>query len=149
KAQEKMRSWHVRPTREDIITGLKMLVEKRGRINQKLLKRYHSAPSVEQVMHEFGTLYDAYKIIGYPPNLDPERSENRNVERKTERLLADVLLEEMRRQGHQAEYAKHTGTLCIDRTLRIQLVARSTWLIHGNLPYWVARWPDCFAIDFL
>jgi hypothetical protein len=21
--------------------------------------------------------------------------------------------------------------------------------MHGHSPYWVARWPDCFAIDFL
>ncbi|MFC0575899.1 recombinase family protein [Paraburkholderia solisilvae] len=149
KAQEKLRNWHARPTREDIIAGLQKVVTKQGRLNQKLLRHYRSAPSVEQVVHEFGSLYDAYKEIGYPPNLDPERSENRNVERKTEHLLADLLLEEMRCRGHHAEYAKHTGTLCIDRTLRVQLVVRSTWLIHGKLPYWVARWPDCFAIDFL
>ncbi|QYD68770.1 recombinase family protein [Paraburkholderia edwinii] len=149
KAPKKMRNWHARPTREDIIEGLQMVVAKQGRLNQKLLHHYRSAPSVEQVMHEFGSLYDAYKEIGYPPNLDPERSENRNVEHKTEHLLADLLLEEIRRRGHHAEYAKHTGTLCIDKTLRVQLVARSTWLIHGKLPYWVARWPDRFAIDFL
>lgn len=149
KAQKKIRNWHARPTREDIIAGLQKVVEKQGRLNQKLLHHYRSAPSVEQVMHEFGSLYDAYKEIGYPANLDPARSENRNVERKTERLLADLLVEDMRRRGHYAEYAKHTGTLCINHTLRVQLVVRSTWLIHGKLPYWVARWPDRFAIDFL
>ena len=28
-------------------------------------------------------------------------------------------------------------------------MVRSPWLINGHLPYWVARWPDSFAIDFL
>lgn len=149
KAQEKIRSWRAPPTRDDIITGLQRVVGKRGRLNQTLLRHYRSAPSVEQVMREFGSLYDAYRVIGYPPNLNPERSENRNVERKMERLMADLTLEEMRSAEHHAEYAKHTSTLCIDRTLRFQLVARSTWLIHGKLPYWVARWPDRFPIDFL
>jgi hypothetical protein len=37
----------------------------------------------------------------------------------------------------------------VDNALRFQLVVRSSWLIHGHSPYWVARWPDCFAIDFL
>jgi hypothetical protein len=37
----------------------------------------------------------------------------------------------------------------VDNTLRLQFVARSSWLIRAHSPYWVVRWPDCVAIDFL
>jgi hypothetical protein len=34
-------------------------------------------------------------------------------------------------------------------SLRFQIVVRSPWLVHGKTPYWSARWPDGFSIDFL
>lgn len=147
--QAKMARVRRRPTRSEIIDGLRKVVGRTGKLNQALLKHYRSAPSVEQVMHEFGSLHEAYKIIGYPPSLNPERSDNRYAERQMERRVADSATEKLRELGHQVLYQKHTGTMCIDGSLRLQLVIRSPWLIHGNLPYWTARWPDCFAIDFL
>jgi DNA invertase Pin-like site-specific DNA recombinase len=147
--QQKMARVGRRPTRSEIIEGLRRVVTRAGRLNQATLRHYRSAPSVEQVMHEFGSLYEAYKIIGYPPNLNPERSENRYVEHLMERRVADGTTNKLRELGHQVRYEKHTGTLCIDGALRLQLVIRSPWLVQGHLPYWIARWPDCFAIDFL
>jgi hypothetical protein len=100
-------------------------------------------------MHEFGSLYNAYEAIGYPPNLGPARSDNRKVERRMEKQVADITGEVLRSRGHKVRYEKHTDTLCLDGCLRLRLVVRSPWLICGNVPYWVARWPDCFPIDFL
>ncbi|MFM0115160.1 recombinase family protein [Paraburkholderia nemoris] len=137
------------PSREEIVHGLRKVIEKTGKLNQATLRHYRSAPSVERIMREFGSLYGAYEEIGYSPGLDPERSRNRCVERRMERSLADVTMEVMRGLGHDVKYEKHTNVMCVDNALRLQLVVRSSWLIRGNFPYWVVRWPDCFAIDFL
>ncbi|WP_260854380.1 recombinase family protein [Paraburkholderia sp. BCC1884] len=138
-----------RPTRDEIIDGMRKVISRTGKINQRLLKHYRSAPSAEQVAHEFGSLNAAYKVVGYAPNLDPERSENRVVERDMERRVAESATAMLRELGHDVCYEKHTTMLCVDDALRIQLVVRRPWLIQGHLPYWTARWPDCFAIDFL
>ncbi len=100
-------------------------------------------------MREFGSLNEAYKAIGYAPNLDPARSENRSVERRMEKRVADVTIDVLQSLGHEVQYEKHTDTMCVDGSLRLKLVVRSPWLIGGSVPYWVARWPDCFPIDFL
>ena len=147
--QAKLAESRRRPTRDEIMEGMRKVISRTGRINQKLLKRYRSAPSAEQVAREFGSLNEAYKVIGYAPNLDPVRSENRSVERRTEQHVADSVTAMLRELGHDVRYEKHTGTLCVDGALRMQLVVRRPWMIQGHLPYWVARWPDCFAIDFL
>ena len=147
--QGKLAESRRRPTRSEIIEGMRKVISRTGRISQKLLKHYRSAPSAEQVAHEFGSLNEAYKVIGYAPNLDPERSENRCVERNMERRVADSVTAMLRDIGHDVRYEKHTTTLCIDGALRMQLVVRRPWMIQGHLPYWTARWPDCFAIDFL
>jgi DNA invertase Pin-like site-specific DNA recombinase len=147
--QQKMARTGHKLTRDEIVEGLRKLVRKTGTLNQSLLRRYRSAPSVEQVMREFGSLYEAYKAIGYHPRLTQERSENRCAEGVAERRVIDVVLEKLRKTGHRVQFEKHTMTLCIDEALRLQLVIRSPWLIQGHLPYWVVRWPDCFAIDFL
>ncbi len=137
------------PTREEIIAGLRKVIERTGQLNQATLRRYRSAPSVERVMHEFGSLNQAYKVVGYAPKLNPERSENRSVERRMEKQVADIATEVLRSRGHEVLYEKHTDTLCLDGCLRLKLVVRCPWLIGGHVSYWVARWPDCFPIDFL
>ncbi|MGQ7934680.1 recombinase family protein [Paraburkholderia sp. D1E] len=142
------RSRHI-PSRDDILSGLRRVIEKAGNLNQATLRRYRSAPSVERIMREFGSLYEAYEAVGYTPHLNPERSRNRHVERRTELSMADVAAEELRSRGHEVKFEKHTNVMCLDNTLRLQLVVRSSWLIRGHSPYWIARWPDCFAIDFL
>jgi hypothetical protein len=40
------------------------------------------------VAQEFGILNEAYKVIGYAPNLDPARSENRRIERRMNQHVA-------------------------------------------------------------
>lgn len=147
--QSKLAASRRGPTRDEIIDGMRKVISRTGRINQKLLKHYKSAPSAEQVSREFGSLNEAYNVIDYAPNLDPERSENRCVERDTERRVADSVSAMLRELGREVPYEKHTTTLCVDGALRMQLVVRRPWMIQGHLPYWTARWPDCFAIDFL
>jgi DNA invertase Pin-like site-specific DNA recombinase len=147
--QQKLAPAGRRPTRDELVDGLRKVLARTGRLNQAVLRHYRRAPSVEQVMREFGSLYEAYEVIGYPPNLDPERSGNRHAERLMERRVAECTTDRLRELGHEVRYEKHTGTLCIDGALRLQLVIRSPWLAQGHVPHWVARWPDCFAIDFL
>lgn len=137
------------PSREEIISGLRKVIEKTGTLNQATLRRYRSAPSVERLMREFGSLYEAYQAVGYSPRLNPERSRNRHVERLTELSIAEITMEKLRGLGHDVRFEKHTNVMCVDNALRLQFVVRSSWLICGHSPYWVARWPDCFATDFL
>ncbi|MFM0002055.1 recombinase family protein [Paraburkholderia dipogonis] len=147
--QQKMERGRRRPTRDEIADGLHKVIKRAGKLSQATLRHYRSAPSVEQVMREFGSLNEAYKAIGYTPNLDPARSENRSIERCMEKRVVDVTIEMLQGRGHDVRYAKHTDTFCLDGCLRLKLVVRSPWLIGGHVPYWVARWPDCFPVDFL
>jgi len=147
--QRKLEMNSRRPTREEILAGLKKVITRAGKLSQSTLRRYSSAPSVEQVMREFGSLYNAYDELGYVPALAPERSANRRAEQNVERQVTQAVLEALRIHGHDVRFEKHTGTFCVDDWLRLQLAVRSPWLIGGHLPYWVARWPDSFPIDFL
>jgi hypothetical protein len=88
--QTKLARSRRRPTRDEIIDGMRKVISRAGRINQKLLKHYRRASSTEQMAHEFRSLNEAYKVIGYGPNLDPEHSENRGGERNMERLVAEA-----------------------------------------------------------
>ncbi|RFU44452.1 recombinase family protein [Paraburkholderia sp. DHOC27] len=147
--QQKMERARRKPTRDELLDGLRAIVRRCGKVDQATLNHYRSGPSVKQVMHEFGSLYEAYSAIGYTPNLGPERSGNRATERRLEEQIADITMEVLRSRGHAVRYEKHTDTLCVDGGLRFKLVVRGPWLVHSYVPYWVARWPDCFPIDFL
>ncbi|HEX7935837.1 MAG TPA: recombinase family protein [Paraburkholderia sp.] len=122
--QRKLDSARKRPTRDEIVKGLRKVVEKAGKLTQATLRHYRSAPSVERVMREFGSLNDAYREIGYSPNLNPERSENRYIERRTERSVVSVTTEMLEQLGHDIRFAKHTSVMCVDKTLRLQFVVR-------------------------
>jgi DNA invertase Pin-like site-specific DNA recombinase len=147
--QKRFSLFRRRPGREELLDGLRKVVRNHGKINQGLLKHYRRAPSVEAVMSEFGSLNAAYREIGYAPNLNPEREENRDLERRRESQIADTTVQVMTERGHAVTYEKHSRTLCVDGSLRFQIVVRSPWLVHGKTPYWNARWPDGFSIDFL
>ncbi|WP_310401848.1 recombinase family protein [Paraburkholderia graminis] len=147
--QKRMDSARRKLTREEILDGLHKVIRRAGELNQATLRRYRSAPSVEQVMREFGSLYDAYDAVGYVPKLAPERSANRHAERKIEQQVAQVAIQTLQSHGHEVRYEKHTNTFCVDNWLRLSLAVRSPWLIGGHVPYWVARWPDSFPVDFL
>ncbi|MFM0598410.1 recombinase family protein [Paraburkholderia dilworthii] len=147
--QQKLERARRRPTRDEITDGLYKVIKRAGKLSQTTLRHYRSAPSVEQVMREFGSLNEAYKAIGYAPNLDPARSENRSVERVMEKRVAEVTIQVLQCRDHEVRYEKHTDTMSVDGSLRLKLVVRSPWLIDGYEPYWVARWPDCFPVDFL
>ncbi|MGF6572551.1 Site-specific DNA recombinase [Paraburkholderia fungorum] len=137
------------PDRDELLDGLRMLVRKYGKVSQKLLKHYRRAPSARAVAAEFGSLNAAYREIGYAPNLNPEREENRDIERRAEALLARVTSEVLAERGHLVTYEKQSLTLCVDNLIRFQIVARAPWMVDGKTPYWSARWPDRFNIDFL
>ncbi|MFM0742169.1 recombinase family protein [Paraburkholderia xenovorans] len=147
--QRKLSRIRQKPGRDEILSDLRKVIEKAGKLSQATLKRYRSAPSVERIMREFGSLYGAYEEVGYSPPLNPERSRNRLIEQKTERSLVEITMEVLKELGHDVKFEKHTNVMCVDNALRVQVVVRSSWLIRGESPYWVARWPDCFAIDLL
>jgi hypothetical protein len=124
-------------------------VLKYGKVNQHMLRHYRRAPSVQAVMAQFGSLNAAYREIGYAPNLNPEREQNRDIEHRAEARVARVTGDVLTERGHRTTYEKHSLTLCIDSSLTFQIVARGPWMVDGKTPYWSARWPDEFNIDFL
>lgn len=148
-AQERFASYHRRPDRNELLDGLRKVVRKYGKLNQHMLKHYRRAPSVEAVLAEFGSLNAAYREIGYAPNLNPEREQNRDIEHRAEALIARVTGDALIDRGHRVTHEKHSLTLCIDSSFRLQIVARGPWMVEGKTPYWSARWPDEFNIDFL
>jgi DNA invertase Pin-like site-specific DNA recombinase len=147
--QKRFADYRRRPNRDELLDGLKMVVRRNGKVSQRLLKHYRRAPSASAVAAEFGSLNAAYREIGYAPNLNPEREQNRDIEHRAEALVARVTSEALVERGHLVTYEKHSLTLCVDNLIRFQIVARGPWMVHGKTPYWSAHWPDAFNIDFL
>jgi DNA invertase Pin-like site-specific DNA recombinase len=147
--QKRFAGYRIRPGRDELLDGLRTVVRRYGKLNQHMLRQYRRAPSVEAIMAEFGSLNAAYQEIGYAPNLNPEREQNRDIEHRAEALVARVTADALTERGHLVTYEKHSLTLCIDNSLRFQIVARGPWMVGGKTPYWSARWPDGFNIDFL
>jgi DNA invertase Pin-like site-specific DNA recombinase len=147
--QKRFASYRRRPGRDELLDGLRSVVHRYGKVNQHMLRCYRRTPSVQAVMAQFGSLNAAYREIGYAPNLNPEREQNRDIEHRAEALVARVTAEVLTERGHRTTYEKHSLTLCVDSSLTFQIVARGPWMVDGKAPYWSARWPDEFNIDFL
>lgn len=148
-AQKRFAGYRRRPSRDELLDGLRSVVHKYGKVNQHMLRRYRRAPSVQAVIAQFGSLNAAYREIGYAPNLNPEREQNRDIEHRMEALVARVTGDVLTERGHRTTYEKHSLTLCVDSSLTFQMVARGPWMVDGKTPYWSVRWPDEFNIDFL
>jgi uncharacterized membrane protein YccC len=54
-------------TDQELLARLRKLLETRGALNQAIINEAHGVPCVETYRRRFGTLYNAYYLIGYEP----------------------------------------------------------------------------------
>ncbi|NOJ40324.1 recombinase family protein [Bradyrhizobium australiense] len=104
KAQEllhlRSRPWD----RETIMSSLRGLLVREGRLTQHLINKAPGVPSSEAVVNHFGSLHEAYAAVGYKPTLTPFGANGKHWSKKA--ILG----------GLQELYATHgyISTLLID-----------------------------------
>lgn len=125
-----------RVSNEEMLDRLKSLLSLHGRLSGILIDEREDLPSSAAFRHRFGSLVQAYSLIGYTPSIDYGFIEdNRSIRRMHPEIVSSVvgLLEET---GATVESDPRTELLRVNNEFSVSIVlCRHTTTASGN-----SRW---------
>ena len=109
-------------TNEEMLAKLRTLWEKHGQISGILIDETEEMPSSTAFSHRFGTLVNAYRLIGYDPGIDYTFiEENRRLRKLRPDLVASVVKQIMA-LGGTAIRDDETDLLLVNGEMRVSVV---------------------------
>jgi hypothetical protein len=139
KAQEIILARSRKYTNEEMLEHLRTVLSKHGRISGILIDAAEDLPSSTAFSHRFGTLVNAYKLIGYNPGIDfGFIEENRRLRKLHPEMVAEVM-RKITALGAHAAWNTETELLDVNHEMRVSIVlcrhtetgaGSSRWLIR-------------------
>ncbi len=109
-------------TNEEMLEKLRTLWGKHGQISGILIDETEEMPSSTAFSHRFGTLVNAYRLIGYDPGIDYTFiEENRRLRKLRPDIVASVVKQIMA-QGGTAIHDDETDLLLVNGEMRVSVV---------------------------
>ena len=126
-------------TDEEMLEQLRAVLSKHGRISGILIDETDGLPSSTAFSHRFGTLVNAYRMIGYDPGIDFSFiEENRRLRKRHPEIVAEVI-QKITALGAHAAWNLETELLDVNHEMRVSIVlcrhtqtsaGSSRWLIR-------------------
>lgn len=139
KAQEIILARSRKYTNEEMLEHLRTVLIKHGRISGILIDAAEDLPSSTAFSHRFGTLVNAYRLIGYNPGIDFSFiEENRRLRKRHPEMVAEVI-QKITALGAHATWNTETELLDVNHEMRVSIVlcrhtetgaGSSRWLIR-------------------
>ena len=139
KAQEIILARSRKYTDAELLDHLRSLLKKHGRISGVLIDEAETGPTRAAFHQRFGTLMNAYRLIGYNPGIDLNFIEvNRRLRKKHPELVNEVV-QQITALGAHAAWNKGDQLLLVNREMRVSIVlcrhtdtatGSSRWLIR-------------------
>ena len=140
-----IRARSCRTSNEEMLDGLRLLYDKRGYLSGLLIDEVNSLPSSSVYRNRFGSLLEAYQLIGFTPDHDYQYIE---INRELRTIHSDVVKEavaEIERIGGQAVKDVANDLLTINNEFTTSIVvARCRETFAGSL-----RWHIRFDVQLL
>ncbi len=132
---------------EEMLEKLRALLKQHGRISGILIDEAEGLPSSTAFGHRFGTLLNAYRLIGYDPGIDYTFiEENRRLRKRHPEIVASVV-QQITALGGTAEWDKQTELLHLNRELRVSIVLCRHTTTQAGASRWLIRLDAGFKPD--
>jgi DNA invertase Pin-like site-specific DNA recombinase len=105
----------------EMLETLRRLLKRRGTLTQDIINNSNNVPSAQAYTHHFGSLNEAYKLIGYST---PREFSYAHVIRMTRRMrdkLCNEICDQIRAMGGTAETKLGPGILVINGNTTVQV----------------------------
>jgi len=103
RANELIRSESAPLVDSEMLESLRQLWKRRGKVNSLLIRAAKDIPSAVAYRNHFGSLNEAYKLIGYPPPRESGYSHSVSMMRRMRNALCDDLCAQIRAVDGTAE----------------------------------------------
>ncbi len=129
---------------QDIILRLQELFQKHGKLTGLIIESTPEMPSTTILKKRFGSLFNAYKLVGYVPPYDIRFFELKDMVKSIEEKLWQDVLAALNEMG--LTVVDHGTHLCLNEQLNIQLMASSIRNNNGK-KRWAYRFDHQVDID--
>ncbi|WP_338828013.1 recombinase family protein [Bradyrhizobium sp. 27S5] len=135
-----------RKSDQHMLENLSHLLKLKGRLNSTLINNAESMPTTQSYKKRFGSLANAYELIGYRPSKFSNGSAKRETSLKRQRIL-QVLFAEMRRLDLTARFDFNARAYVVNDKFRVQIyMLRCLKTEPGHLQ-WILRQRRQTSID--
>ena len=126
-------------TNDEMLEQLKGLLESHGRLSGVLIDEQDGMSSSAAFRHRFGSLVQAYSLIGYAPAVDYSFiEENRRIRRMHPEIVSGIV-DELHRLGAEVEPDGGSDMLLVNREFLVSLVLCRHTLTQRGSSRWVIR----------
>ena len=123
-------------TDEEMLEKLRGLLKLHGHISGILIDEAEGLPSSTAFSHRFGTLVNAYRLIGYDPGIDYSFIEENRRLRKLHPEIVTSVIQQITALGAQAAWNAETELLEVNSEMQVSIVlCRHTTTFAGS-----SRW---------
>ena len=124
---------------EEMLEKLRALLKQHGRISGILIDEAEGLPSSTAFSHRFGTLLQAYRLIGYDPGIDYRFiEENRRLRKRHPEIVASVV-QQVTALGGTAAWDRDTQLLNLNGELRVSIVLCRHTTTAAGASRWLIR----------
>jgi hypothetical protein len=124
---------------EEMLEKLRALLSQHGRISAILIDEAEGLPSSTAFRHRFGTLVNAYRLIGYDPGIDfAFIEENRRLRKQHPEIVASVI-QQITARGGSAVWDKDTQLLNLNGELSVSIVLCRHTTTEAGSSRWLVR----------
>lgn len=123
-------------TDDELLRRLKSLVEKEGRLNAKIMNDTLGVPSIKVYIERFGSLRNAYRLIGYDFKWDFDWVDRRSEFNELLRATAVDLMARLKEAGPVARFEPGKDVLTINNRSAISLRLARSWRSSDRRPIW-------------
>jgi DNA invertase Pin-like site-specific DNA recombinase len=138
-AQNIIRERSRRYSNDELLSQLRNLLERQGRLSGLLIDEAEGMTSSSVFRHRFGSLVQAYRLIGYTPERDYEFIEtNRQLRLMHPRIVADAV-DNIRSLGGAVQTDAGTDLLTINTEFTASVVIARCRQTHAGALRWLIR----------
>jgi hypothetical protein len=139
RAQEIILARSQKLTDEEMLEKLRGVLKQHGRISGILIDEAEGLPSSSAFSHRFGTLVNAYRLIGYDPGIDfAFIEENRRLRKRHPDIVASVI-QQITARGGLAVWDGETELLNLNGELRVSIVLCRHTTTEAGSSRWLIR----------
>jgi DNA invertase Pin-like site-specific DNA recombinase len=126
----------LRLTDDELLTRLKSLLEKEGRLSEKIMNDTLGVPSIKVYIERFGSLRNAYRLVGYDLQWDFDWVDRRSEFNELLRATACNLMARLKEAGSVACFEPGTDVLTIENRYAISIRLARSWRSSDRKPIW-------------
>jgi hypothetical protein len=121
---------------DELLLRLRLLLKKEGRLSVKIINGTLGVPAINVYDKRFGSLRNAYRLIGYEPKWDFDWIDRRSECNERLRSTADDPAVRLKRFGTVACFEPGIDVLTVNNRYAISFRTARCWTSEGSAPIW-------------